>query len=77
MLVENRRFHSTTPVFGATVGGAPLKFLQDLWHEKTRVPGLSYDTACVMTRIAVLIELATCVRWTDGRTDVAIDRLTD
>jgi len=29
------------PVFGALVGVIPLEFRRDLWHQKTRVHGLS------------------------------------
>ena len=48
----------------------PIDFRGDLWHQKTRVPGLSCGVVIVVLRLAVLVEhrLVT-VRQTDGRTD--------
>jgi len=40
---------------------------QDLWYQKTRIPGQSYDVVC-MNR--VLIELVTYDRQMDRRTDM-------
>ena len=34
-----------------------VEFRGDLWHQKTRVPGLSYGAVCVILRLAVLVEL--------------------
>jgi len=34
----------------------PIEFRGDLWHQKTRVPGLSCDVVCVILRLAVLVE---------------------
>ena len=34
----------------------PVKFRGDLWHQKTRLPGVSCGVVCVILRIAVLVE---------------------
>jgi len=44
----------------------PVEFRGDLWHQKTRVPGLSCGVVCVILCLAVLVELRLV---TDGRTD--------
>ena len=44
----------------------PVEFPGDLWHPKTRVPGLSCDVVCVILRLAVLVGLRLV---TDGQTD--------
>ena len=47
----------TPPAFGAPHKGVtPVEFRGDLWHQKTRVPGLSCDVVCVILRLAVLVE---------------------
>jgi len=51
-----------------------VEFRGDLWHPKTRVPGLSCDVVCVILRLAVLAELRFV---TDGRADGRTDRRTD
>ena len=43
-----------------------VEFHGDLWHQKTRVPGLSCCVICVILRLAVLVELRLV---TDRRTD--------
>ena len=35
----------------------PVEFRGDLWHQKTRVPGVSCGVVCVILRFAVLVEL--------------------
>jgi len=35
----------------------PVEFRGDLWHQKTRVPGLSCGVVCVILRLVVLVEL--------------------
>jgi len=47
----------------------PVEFRGDLWHQKTRVPGLSCGVVCVILRLAVLVELPTCDRQTQTDTD--------
>ena len=37
-------------------GVIPVEFRGDLWHPKTRVPGLSCAVVCVIIRLAVLVE---------------------
>ena len=44
----------------------PVEFRGDLWHQKTRVPGLSCGVICVILCLAVLVEPRLV---TDGRTD--------
>ena len=34
----------------------PVEFRGDLWHQKTRIPGLSCGVVCVILRFAVLVE---------------------
>jgi len=50
----------------------PVEFRGDLWHQKTRVPGLSCGVVCVILRLSVLVELRLV---TDTNTDT--DRQTD
>ena len=47
-------------------GVTPVGFRGDLWHQKTRVPGLSCGVVCVILRLAVLVEHRLV---TDGQTD--------
>jgi len=35
----------------------PVEFRGDLWHQKTRIHGLSCGGVCVILRLAVLVEL--------------------
>ena len=56
ILVENRRFEPTSPLFGPLGGdlfGMSLRF----WHRKTRVPGLSYAFVCAILGLTVFVEL--------------------
>jgi len=51
-------------------GVTPVEFRGDLWHPKTRAPGLSCGVVCVILRLAVLVEHRLVTdRRTDGRTD--------
>ena len=43
----------SAPSWGVT----PVDFRGDLWHQITRVPGLSRGVVCVILRLAVLVEL--------------------
>jgi len=47
----------------------PVEFRGDLWHQKTRVPGLSCGVVCVILRLGVLVEHRLVTdRETDGQT---------
>jgi len=35
----------------------PVEFRGDLWHQKTRLPGVSCGVVCVILHLAVLVEL--------------------
>ena len=50
----------------------PVEFRGDLWHQKTRVPGVSCGVVCVILRLAVLVELR-LVTDTDGQTQTDTD----
>jgi len=69
-LVKNRRLNLPPPLFGAFVGGDPLQFRLDFWHQKTRVPGLSYGVVCMILGLIIFVELRLV---TDGRTDGQTD----
>ena len=48
-------------------GVTPVEFRGDLWHKKSKFPGLSCGVVCVILRLAVLVEHR-LVTDTDGRT---------
>jgi len=52
----------------------PVEFRGDLWHQKTRLPGLSCGVVGVILRLAVLVEHRLV---TDGQTDRQTDGRTD
>ena len=53
-------------------GVIPVEFRGDLWHPKTRVPGLSCGVVCVILCLAVLVELRLVTdRQTDGHRAMA------
>jgi len=57
ILVENLHYNiHTSPIFGVPFGTTSLEFRQDLWRQKTRVPGLSCSVACPMISLAILTE---------------------
>jgi len=48
----------------------PFEFRHDLWHQKTRIMGLSCGVVCVILRIAVLIQYRSVTeRQTHTQTD--------
>ena len=67
-MVENGRFEPTLPPFDAPVGMIS-ECRRDFWHQKTRVPGLSYGVVCVILSVAVFVQLRLVTdRQTDGQT---------
>ena len=46
-------------------GVTPFEFRGYLWHQKTRVPGVSCGVVCVIIRLAVLVELRLVPTQTD------------
>ena len=50
------------------IGVTQLEFRPDLWHQKTRVPDLSYGVACVILGLSFLVQHLR-VTDTDGKTD--------
>ena len=58
----------SAPSYGVT----PVEFRGDLWHQKTRVPGVSCGVVCVILRFAVLVEHRLVTdRQTDGHRPMA------
>ena len=54
----------------------PVEFRGDLWHQKTRVPGVSCGVVCVILRFAVLVEHRLVTdrhRQTDRQTETQTD----
>ena len=61
--------HSASPQ-----GVTPVEFRGDLWHQKTRVTGLSCGVVCVILCLAVLVEQRLVTdrhRQTDGHRAMA------
>jgi len=53
-------------------GVIPVEFCGDLWHTKTRVPGLSCGVVCVILPLGVLVGLRLVTdRQTDGHRAMA------
>jgi len=56
-LVKIRRLYTTLPEFGAPIGGGLVGISQSFWHQKTRVPGLSYGVVNVILGLAIVVQL--------------------
>jgi len=56
------------PQLGANLVPYPLEFIRDLWHQKLRLPGLSYGVRCV-TLFSRFGRTPTCDSRTDRRKD--------
>jgi len=68
IVVKNRQFEPAPPLFVTQIGAIPLEFRRDFWHQKTRVPDVSYGVVCVILFLAVLVEHRLVTdRWTDIR----------
>ena len=59
-------FNPPILLFSRLRGVIPFEFRHDLWHQKTRVMGLSCGVVCVIIRLAVLIQYRSV---TDAHTD--------
>jgi len=56
ILVENRWSEPKPLYMAPPLAVTQLEFRRDLWHQKTIVPGLSYDVFCVILGLAILVE---------------------
>jgi len=59
-------FDPPTCIWCPRQGVTPVEFRGYLWHQKTRVPGLSCGVVCVILRLAILVDLRLVM---DGQTD--------
>jgi len=56
LFVESLQFSPTPPAFGTPAWIYPGRILGALWHQKTRVPGLSCGVVCMILHLSVLVE---------------------
>ena len=68
LFVKICQLYPSSPTFGK--GVTPFEFRQDLWLQKTRVPGLSCGIVCMFLCLAILVEQRLV-------TDTDTDRQTD
>ena len=64
-IIKTHRLTSSVHLARMHENADASKFRGDLWHQKTRVLGLSCGVVCVILRLAVLVELRLV---TDGQT---------
>jgi len=67
--VESRRFHLPHLHLPPSLGVTPFEFQDNLWNQKTRVPGLSRGAVYIIQCSAVLIQY-------QNMTDIQTDRMT-
>ena len=67
--VESRRFHLPHLHLPPSLGVTPFEFQDNLWNQKTRVPGLSCGAVYIIQCSAVLIQY-------QNMTDIQTDRMT-
>jgi len=75
ILVKNRRFSPTPPLFDGPVGVTPMEFRPDLWQQKT-----IESLCCRMVLFARSYSLAVLVQYrrvSGGQTDEQTERQTD
>jgi len=70
MLVKNCRVYLSRVYLASLLGVTPLN-LAKIFGLETSFHGLSYGVVCVIRRLAVLVELLTCDRQTDGHSVTA------
>jgi len=67
--VKSRQFNLPHLYLAPALGVTPFKFCQDLWHQKTRVPGLLCGIVCVIP--SCFSKTQTCYRQMDRHTTTA------
>jgi len=60
--------------FGTTSGVTPFEFRRDLWRQKTRIHGLLCCIACMILRLAILIQYWCVTDWWTDKQMTAIYR---
>jgi len=76
LFVKGCRFLPTPPAFGDFIRVIPFEFCQGLWHQETRVPGLSYRHSCGVVCVSPLYPFQTLSiehrLVTDRQTDIGL-----
>ena len=67
----------TPPLFEAPARGTPFKFCDEIWHQKTRIVGLSDGEKIMTLAVFVLTQYwLVTERQTNGRTDTLLSQRT-